>query len=205
VFELGGTADMLSLEEVSAVFDDIEELLNDVRLLASNSTMGMDGVLSVVNPKFTARVLVDRIVLGTRKRDRAKLPHLHFIHAEARLFLEILPAAATISTVFILFPDPWPNNRHHKNRIIQPGFLSAAARKMTHDGLLCFRTDHQPYFEHAFLQVSKHPEWTPTPEAWPFEFTTVFQSRASQYHSLIARRSSAPSSHKSDGENFRSP
>lgn len=86
LFELGGTADMLSLEEVSAVFADIEELLNDLRLLASDSTMGMDGVLSVVNAKFTARVLVDRIVLGTRPErpdERAQYYEgLHKAHAD---------------------------------------------------------------------------------------------------------------------------
>lgn len=150
-------------------------------------------------------IVRDRIERALRKRTRAQLKNLHFIHTEGNMFLDIVPDSTRFSELFILFPDPWPKSRHHKNRIIQPSFLSAAAHKMSHDGLLCFRTDHQAYFEHALLQVSNHPEWTPTSEAWPFEFTTVFQSRASQYHSLTARRSSAPSSHKSDGENFRSP
>ena len=77
---------MLSLEEVGALFEDIEQLLNDLRLLASNSTMGMDGVLSVVNPKFTARVFVDRIVLGMRPEppgQRAQVyERLHKAHEE---------------------------------------------------------------------------------------------------------------------------
>ena len=150
-------------------------------------------------------IVRERIERALRKRHRAQLKNLHFIHTEGNMFFDTVPDGTRVSELFILFPDPWPKSRHHKNRIIQPGFLSAAARKMTHDGLLCFRTDYQPYFEHALLQVSDHPEWTPTSEAWPFEFTTVFQSRASQYHSFIARRSPAPSGHKSDGENFHSP
>src|ERR1043166_2886469 len=36
----------------------------------------------------------DRIGRAVRKRDRAKLENLHFIHSEARLFLNTLPSAA---------------------------------------------------------------------------------------------------------------
>jgi hypothetical protein len=49
-------------------------------------SMGMDGVLSVVNPKSAAHVLIDRIVLGTRpeppeKRTQA-YERLHKAHEE---------------------------------------------------------------------------------------------------------------------------
>lgn len=129
----------------------------------------------------------DRIARAIRKRDRARLANLHFIQAEARFFLEALPPEARFSDVFILFPDPWPKLRHHKHRILQPAFLDAVASRMGEGGRLLFRTDYEPYFQDAAAVVDVHAQWRRVDEPWPFEFETVFQSRAPSYHSLIAR------------------
>jgi tRNA (guanine-N7-)-methyltransferase len=133
-------------------------------------------------------IISDRIERALRKRDRAQLANLHFIQAEGRFFLESLPIGILASEIFILFPDPWPKVRHHKHRILRPDFLTAAAGRTAPNGKLCFRTDHQPYFDDACRTVSHHPCWTQVRESWPFEFTTVFQNRAPSYQSLIARR-----------------
>lgn len=134
----------------------------------------------------------DRIDRGQRKRDRANLANLHFLHAEARLFLNALPAGVSIAEIFILFPDPWPKARHHKHRILQPDFLAAAADRSTADARLCFRTDFPPYFDDATAAIRRHPQWQEANDRWPFEFDTVFQSRAERYQSLIARRTPSP-------------
>lgn len=133
-------------------------------------------------------IVSERIQRALRKRDRAKLGNLFFVRAEASLFLETLSAGAVFAELFILFPDPWPKVRHHKHRVIQPKFLSAAARRATPNGQLCFRTDSRAYFEHAHGVLAGHPSWQFSTEAWPFEFRTVFQSRASEFQSLVARR-----------------
>jgi tRNA (guanine-N7-)-methyltransferase len=137
-------------------------------------------------------IVGERVERAMRKRDRAKLANLHFLHAEGRLFLETLPAGAACSDIFILFPDPWPKLRHHKHRIIQPAFLEAVAARGARDCRLLFRTDHAPYFEDAAAVIGAHPAWRRVDEPWPFEFETVFQSRAPSYHSLIARQVARP-------------
>ncbi len=129
----------------------------------------------------------ERVERAQRKRDRAKLANLHFVRAEARLFLETLPSDARLSTVFVLFPDPWPKLRHNKHRIIQPLFLAAAAAHAKPDCPLYFRTDFTPYFDAAREVFSDDPYWRLSPEPWPFEFATVFQQRAQSFHSLVAR------------------
>ncbi len=129
-----------------------------------------------------------RIVRAIKKRDRAKLKNLHFIRAEARIFLEELPPAARVAAIFILFPDPWPKTRHHKHRVIQSGFLDALAHRSTKDARLYFRTDHAPYFAEACVLLNTAPGWQLADEPWPFEFETVFQSRAVQHQSLVAKR-----------------
>ncbi len=131
----------------------------------------------------------DRIARALRKRDRAKLSHLFFFRCDAADFLEILPEANRISRVIILFPDPWPKRRHHKNRLISADFLSRLAERTSPDCDLYFRTDHHPYFEAALETVSNHRDWQPDPNLlWPFEMPTVFQKRAESYSSLAAVR-----------------
>ncbi len=129
----------------------------------------------------------ERVERACRKRDRAKLDNLHFIQAEARLFLETLPETSRFREVFILFPDPWPKLRHNKHRILQPAFLESAAAHATADCPLYFRTDFTGYYESARQVLSSDRHWKLSDEPWPFEFATVFQQRAETFHSLIAR------------------
>lgn len=136
-------------------------------------------------------IMGDRIARAGRKRDRAKLQNLFFLHAEGRLFLETLPAGVEIAETFILFPDPWPKVRHHKHRILSAEFLRGAAARSASDARLCFRTDYSPYFEDTCRTLSHSPDWLASSEAWPFEYHTVFQGRAHVFHSWIARRRSA--------------
>lgn len=132
-------------------------------------------------------IIAERIGRAVRKRNRAKLANLHFIQAEARLFLDALPAEVRLKRVFVLFPDPWPKLRHNKHRIIQPSFLARVAAHATPDCPLYFRTDFTPYYEAARETIAADPLWALTDEPWPFEYATVFQQRAEQYHSLVAR------------------
>lgn len=134
-------------------------------------------------------IVSERIERAVRKRNRAKLTNLHFLRADAQLFLEILPPNVSFSELLILFPDPWPKVRHHKHRILQPAFLSAAAERGADNCRLSFRTDFEPYFEAGKRIIETHPQWTISDEPWPFEADTVFQNRAPAYQSLIARRS----------------
>lgn len=136
----------------------------------------------------------ERIARAVRKRDRARLTNLHFFHAEANDFLAALPAGATFSAIVILFSDPWPKRRHHKNRLLQPEFLDALAARAGQGTRLYFRTDHRGYFAHATAVLGAHPAWRMEPAApWIFEMETVFQARAPAYQSLVAERIPAPS------------
>jgi tRNA (guanine-N7-)-methyltransferase len=134
-------------------------------------------------------LLNERLVRATKKKNRARLPHLHFIRADAQMFLEELPAHLEFAAIYVLFSDPWPKKRHHKNRIIQGRFLSDVARHAPAGVPLYFRTDHSGYFSAALEIVQAHPDWRVDPEApWPFELPTVFQQRAESFQSIVALR-----------------
>ena len=131
----------------------------------------------------------ERIARAERKQVRAGLRNLHFILADAEDFLASLPLGRRIGTMFILFPDPWPKRRHHKNRLIKPEFLAAAAAASEKGAPLYFRTDYEPYFAEARLAVGADPAWRLLPPApLPLEEPTVFQKRAPRHFTLVAER-----------------
>ncbi len=55
---------------------------------------------------------------------------------------------ASLDEVLLYFPDPWPKKRHHKRRIVQPGFVGLVARKLKPGGMFRLATDWQNYAEH---------------------------------------------------------
>lgn len=140
-------------------------------------------------------LLADRLERSARKSKRAQLANIAWLHAEAGLFLESLPADVALREIFVLFPDPWPKRRHWKNRLIQPTFLSLLAQRAGEHCRLYFRTDHAPYFDHAKAVIRDHADWTLSDNTpWPFELATVFQERAAEgYQSLAAVKACAKS------------
>jgi tRNA (guanine-N7-)-methyltransferase len=132
---------------------------------------------------------LDRVRRAARKRDRARLDRLHFMRAEARLFLEVLPTDASFTAIYMLFPDPWPKKRHHKYRLLQAEFLHDVAQRAGQGTPLFFRTDHAPYFTEVELLLREHPDWRSVgDQPWPFELATVFQQKAPSFQSLVAVR-----------------
>ncbi len=133
-------------------------------------------------------LLGDRVERAERKQVRAKLNNLHFVQAELSLYLECLPAGAELRDIFVLFPDPWPKLRHHKHRLIKPSILRLLAASAAVDCRLYFRTDFLPYYDASVGVFGESADWQIVAEPWPFEFETVFQSRAPAHYSLVARR-----------------
>jgi tRNA (guanine-N7-)-methyltransferase len=134
---------------------------------------------------------LERTDKALRKRDRAGLSNLHFIRCEARNFLSELTVGVILTDIYMLFPDPWPKKRHHKNRLLQTDFLSELGARAGQGSRFFFRTDYQPYYDEAKAIIAAHPQWRLlADDSFPFEHVTIFQARAPVYHSLCARRSS---------------
>jgi tRNA (guanine-N7-)-methyltransferase len=93
----------------------------------------------------------------------------------------------------VLFPDPWPKKRHHKNRLLQPDFFETVAAHSPAGTRLYFRTDYAEYFESVINFLPSVNTWLSVPGAeWPLEHETVFQARADGYQSLVAVRTAHP-------------
>ena len=54
-------------------------------------------------------------------------------------------APGSLARVLLLFPDPWPKSRHHKRRIVTPGFAALVASRLAPGGRFQLATDWEPY------------------------------------------------------------
>lgn len=132
----------------------------------------------------------DRIKRAERKRSRARIMNLLFLQSDAQNFFHCVPAQIRFSRVFILFPDPWPKRKHHKNRLIQEKFLRDLARLSSNGAVLYLRTDHREYWQEMERVLERSFFWEKDHSVcWPEVRETVFQSRAEHYFSLAGVRS----------------
>lgn len=93
--------------------------------------------------------------------DHSGVDNIRLRRGDARdLIGELAPAS--LSGVYILFPDPWPKSRHHKRRLVQPVFLASLARVLRPGARVRFATDWADYAACALLafRADRRFRWT---------------------------------------------
>ena len=106
----------------------------------------------------------------------AKLDNIRLWRDDARLLIDRL-AEASLSRVFVLFPDPWPKTRHHKRRFVSAPVLERLAAVMRDGAELRIATDDGGYLvwilahlraSDAFGWTARGPsDWRRRPSDWP--------------------------------------
>lgn len=74
-------------------------------------------------------------------------------------------APASLDTVLLYFPDPWPKKRHHKRRIVQPQFADEIARVLKPGGIWRLATDWANYADHMRAVLDNHTDFTNSGDA----------------------------------------
>ena len=107
---------------------------------------------------------------------RGGLDKIRIFADDARLLLDRL-TPASIGRVFVLFPDPWPKERHHKRRLVARATLDRLAIVMQPGAELRLATDDPGYLvwmlEHAtahpdFVWAARRPiDWRERAPDWP--------------------------------------
>lgn len=73
------------------------------------------------------------------------LPNLIVICGEAMTATSKYFPADSVNDIYINFPDPWPKNKHAKNRLIRSEFLKEMFRILKEKGKVTFVTDDPSY------------------------------------------------------------
>ena len=126
-------------------------------------------------------------------------PNIRLYTEDARDVIAALPDAS-LSRVFLLFPDPWPKMRHHKRRFVQMEMLDQLARIMREGAEFRFATDDVGYLVWALERLSSHPEftwlarspddWRGRPADWPetrYEAKAIAAGRVCTYLRFVRR------------------
>jgi tRNA (guanine-N7-)-methyltransferase len=85
------------------------------------------------------------------------LDNLRIIQHDAVEVLQHMITDASMDGIHIYFPDPWHKTKHHKRRLIQPGFVALLTQKLKLGGYLHLATDWENYAQqmHEVLTAEK--------------------------------------------------
>lgn len=121
-----------------------------------------------------------------QKVEEESLKNIRIFHEDARMLLAALPDAS-LSRVFLLFPDPWPKKRHNKRRFVSPENLDQLARVLKDGAEFRFGSDHDDYCRWTLAHVMNHPafewtaegpaDWRVRPDDWP---PTRYETKAAE-------------------------
>lgn len=87
--------------------------------------------------------------------DAGALANVRIVQHDAVEVLRDMVPPSSLAAIHVFFPDPWPKKRHHKRRLLQPGFTALAASRLADGGLFHVATDWQQYAEEV-LEVLSH-------------------------------------------------
>ena len=113
--------------------------------------------------------------------DEGGLSNLRIIQHDAVEVLQHMIAPASLSGAHIFFPDPWPKKRHHKRRLIQPGFVALLTSRLAPGAYVHAATDWQDYAEQILAVFAAEPGLANTTQGFAqrpdYRPLTKFESR----------------------------
>ena len=117
---------------------------------------------------FGCEPFIDGVAKLLAEIDTRDLGNLRIHAGDAGQLIDALPTAS-LSGVYILYPDPWPKRRHRERRFVSDALLSRLARAMRPGAELRFATDIDDYAGWTLARIlrSKDFSWTARePEEW---------------------------------------
>lgn len=97
--------------------------------------------------------LLGRAQKVPRKARRLGLINVKAFRIDAAYAVSFLLPEASIARLHLLFPDPWPKKKHHKNRLVTDAICLAVHRLLEPNGEWLFKTDHSGYFAEAVESI----------------------------------------------------
>ena len=119
-----------------------------------------------------------------REVDARALTNVRVVRHDAVEVVAHMVPPASLAGVHVYFPDPWPKKRHHKRRLLQPGFVRALAERLAPGGYLHAATDWEEYAQEILATFSAEPLLANTADGFaprpPWRPQTKFEVRGAK-------------------------
>jgi len=89
---------------------------------------------------------------------RSGTANVRIFEGDARHLVDTILPASSLALAMVYFPDPWPKKRHHKRRLIEPGFVSVLVSRLRPGGRLRLATDWEDYAYSMQAVLDAEPE-----------------------------------------------
>ncbi len=152
--------------------------------------------LALRNPECSVlgiEIRFKRTVLCARKLTRAGAQNAIIARYHAG-FLDDLFEDGEVSGLYVNHPDPWPKDRHEKNRLVSRWFLEESVRILRPGAALRLKSDHRPNVQRVVDLLAAGPDGEPLPRLplevtgrsedvitgdapWPDDIETNYQSK----------------------------
>lgn len=123
-----------------------------------------------------AEPFINGVVSLLRHIEEKNLRNIRIWPDDVRLILGDLPEAS-LTSVYVMFPDPWPKTRHANRRIFSPSVLDGLAFCLKQGGSLRFASDHPVAKSWLLSEVLRNSafswtaqsakDWRLRPSDWP--------------------------------------
>lgn len=89
------------------------------------------------------------VLRALRRLRRDGVGNVRLCKAPAEAAVRVLFAPASLSSITVNFPDPWPKERHADHRLLRAPFFRLAATRLVPGGEVRLASDHLPYVAFA--------------------------------------------------------
>lgn len=113
---------------------------------------------AIQNPEsnwIAVEMCFERVRKIWSKVKNQNIKNLLIIHGEALTFSKYYLKDKSVAGVYINFPDPWPKQKHSKNRLLREEFFIELARICRDDGKITIATDDKIYLDQICSECSK--------------------------------------------------
>lgn len=124
------------------------------------------------------------------KRHNLNIKNLFIVCGEALTFIRYYVPKQSFSAAYVNFPDPWPKEKHAKNRLLQEPFITELARVCKTDSIATLVTDHPIYSKSMIRSMLANPSWSACYEE-PY-FVTSLEGYGSSYFEALWRTKGIP-------------
>ncbi len=134
--------------------------------------------------------LMGRVKKVCKKAYRANLTNVKVLRLETLYTVQWLLPKNSFDRIHLICPDPWPKEKHHKNRLMQEPFFEAVHQLLKPTGEYLFRTDHEEYYDWSVEKMAEFPkfktiEWNEEDFFYPkSDFQLQWEAEGKRLHNM---------------------